>query len=470
MIARLRSDGPVIGASFVLVFVLASTVAGQSTKVPSTLRYGSGLIDVPVAGVLPHRALTMTYSGFWTSDGTDYTTDASGRIIGMAPLGEGWSSDFAVALGLYDLLEVGTNIQSLKGADEGGTLWGAFGRLSLLNPSVHGLGLAIGGRYSNSPDFGDGIDYAPNRLGRADRRVRDRLGSSTIDTEFSFYAVVGLDVPGVPSRLLPEHDFTFSGGWGTGLFREGAGLDWYEVGQSGGWFAGAAWHLRVARGKMVTLMTEYNGFDWNVGTQVDFGGLRVGVHALGRNYDQNVSVYRSSKIGVLASVAICGRRLCTASLRERPPSDIVVLPAPPPDTVVVIRAEESLPARGTPVTLCLATGEPVEIFRTEEGDTLVGRSRVAIEDLRPALAFAGTYAEGTPWLEAGGSISFEERSFEPEGALLELRCEAIRRVGEYLGVPLFVMRDADRPWEIVYIPVRPGEWQTYRTGFLDRTR
>jgi hypothetical protein len=91
------------------------------------------------------------------------------------------------------------------------------------------------------------------------------------------------------------------------------------------------------------------------------------------------------------------------------------------------------------LTLCLATGEAVEIFRTEEGDTLVGPSRVSIDDLRPALAFAGTYAEGTAWLDVGESISFDERSFDPEGATLGLRCEAIRRVGEYL-----TLRDAGR--------------------------
>jgi hypothetical protein len=38
-------------------------------------------------------------------------------------------------------------------------------------------------------------------------------------------------------------------------------------------------------------------------------------------------------------------------------------------------------------------------------------------------------------------------------------------VGEYLTVPLFVMRDEEEPWERVYVPVRPGEWQAYRAGF-----
>jgi hypothetical protein len=43
------------------------------------------------------------------------------------------------------------------------------------------------------------------------------------------------------------------------------------------------------------------------------------------------------------------------------------------------------------------------------------------------------------------------------------------RVGEHMGVPLFVMRNAERPFETLYVPVRPGVWQAYQTG-LQRTR
>ncbi len=43
-----------------VALTLASGLTAQTTKVPSTLRHGSGLMDVPVAGVLAHRALTVS--------------------------------------------------------------------------------------------------------------------------------------------------------------------------------------------------------------------------------------------------------------------------------------------------------------------------------------------------------------------------------------------------------------------------
>ncbi|SVA84077.1 uncharacterized protein METZ01_LOCUS136931, partial [marine metagenome] len=60
----------VITTEHVLVTVLAllltaSVVSGQSPSMPSTLRYGSGLIDIPVSSVLPHMAVTGTFSGFF---------------------------------------------------------------------------------------------------------------------------------------------------------------------------------------------------------------------------------------------------------------------------------------------------------------------------------------------------------------------------------------------------------------------
>ena len=262
-----------------------------------------------------------------------------------------------MALGLFDLFEFGANIQSLSNAAEGGSLWGAFGRMSILSPQSQPIGLAVGGRYASSPDFGDGVAYAPNRLGRPDRRVRDQLGSRKMDTAFSFYAVAGWDLPGLPSSFLPAHDFSFTAGWGTGMFNEGDRLDWYASGDTGGWFAGVAWNLELAESRMLTFMSEYNGFDWNVGTQVDLRGVRLGAHVLGVNHSANTTVYRSSKFGLIASVALCGRGLCRASLRDRPDPDVVVLPAAPPDTVVITRVASRPAPAGTTVALCLATGD-----------------------------------------------------------------------------------------------------------------
>ena len=444
-----------------VALIVASGVAAQTTKVPSTLRHGSGLIDIPVAGVLADRALTVTYSGFWTSNDTDVTTDASGNITGTEAFPGGWNSDVAVARGLFDLFEFGLNLQSLSDTEEGGTLWGGFGRLSILSPQTQPIGLAVGGRYSSSPDFGDGIAYAPNRLGRADRRLRGQLGSREIDTGFSFYTVAGWDLPGLPSSFLPDHDFSFTVGWGNGLFKEADRLEWYASGDSGGWFAGVAWNLELAESRMLTFMSDYNGFDWNVGTQLDLNGVRLGTHVLGVNHSSNTTVYRSSKFGLIASVALCGGGLCRPSLRDRPDPDVVVLPAAPPDTVVVTRIQTPPPPAGRPGTLCLSTGDGVEVLLTPAGDTLVGPSRTPLSELRPAMVLAGVYAEGRAWFEADDDVTFEQRTYGKFGAAVRLDCGDIRQVGEHLGVPLFSTGTGGTPPEILYVPVRPGVWQPY---------
>jgi hypothetical protein len=413
---------------------------------------------------LANRALSLTYSGFWTSNDSDVTTDASGNVTGTEAFSGGWDGDFAAALGLFDLLEFGANIQSLSDAAEGGTLWGAFGRLSILSPQTQPIGLAIGGRYASSPDFGDDIAYAPNRLGRPDRRIRGQLGSRKMDTDFSFYAVAGVDLPGLPSSFLPDHDFAFTAGWGTGVFNEGDRFDWYASGDTGGWFAGVAWNLELAESRMLTFMSEYNGFDWNVGTQLDLSGLRLGAHVLGANHASNTTVYRSSKFGLIASVALCGRGLCRASLRDRPDPDVVVLPASPPDTVVIARVESIPPPTGTAVTLCLATGDEIAVLVTAAGDTLVGLSRTPLRDLRPAVDFAGVYAANRTWFEAGESITVEQRSYSIFRASVRLDCRDIRRVGEHAGVPLFISGTDDTPPRTLYVPVRPGVWQPYSLG------
>ncbi len=450
-----------LGSALPFVLALTSGLAAQTTKVPSTLRHGSGLMDIPVAGVLAHRALTVTYSGFWARNETDVTTDLMGDITGTEPFAGGWNGDFAVAHGFFDLFEFGANIQSLGDAGDGGTLWGAFGRLSILSPQTQPIGLAVGGRYARSPDFGDGIEYAPNRLGRPDRRFRGQLGSRSMNTGFSLYAVAGWDLPGFSSAFLPEHDFSFTAGWGGGLFKEGGGLDWYTSGDSGGWFAGVAWNLDVAESRMVTFMTEYNGFDWNVGTQVDVSGVRLGAHVLGVNHSSPTTVYRSGKFGVSASVALCGSGLCKASLRDRPDPRVVVLPAAPPDTVVVTRVQAPPQPTGLAATICLSTGNSIDVLLTTAGDTLVGPSRTPLSELRPAVVLAGVYATNTEWFESGEPIAYGSGSYDRGDDEVGLDCEDIRRVGEHLGVPVFVGGAAVVRPEEIYVPVRPGVWQPY---------
>jgi len=448
------------------LLMAAATVGGvqsanaQTTKMPSTLRYGSGYLDVPVASVLPHLALTGTFSGFHV--------DVEETVI--TPAQNDWFFDGSVALGLFNRVEIGTTLQSFNDPSEGGNIWGAFGRVALLRPEREGLGLAGGVRYVVAPDFDDNVNYQPTRLGFPDRRFR--TDNDDLNTELTLYGVASAFLRGLESSWLPPWDMTVSVGYGNGMFLEGKRFDYYRHADSRGWFVGGVGHLQVAENSLLNLMGEWNGFDVNLGAQFDFNGIRLGGHVLGANYWTDVGIYRSPKYGFLASTCLdlAGASLfCRPALMERPAPQIVQLPAPPPDTVIVTREVAPPLPTGTPANICLATGENVQVLVTAQNDTLVGPTRVSIRTLRPGVVFAGTYAEGRDWFTADQPVTFEQRQYLKSGGEVRLDCPDIMRVGEFMGVPLFALRTAQRPFQTLYVPVRPGVWQAYETG-LPATR
>ena len=455
----------------------AQIAAAQNTKMPSTLRYGSGYLDTPSSSVLPHLAIMGTYSGFFANLDQRPLINDAGAIVGFDPDGlDKYYSNASIALGLFDRVEVGASLHSFNDADAGGNLFGAFGQIALLRPEAQGLGLAVGARYASAPDYDDNTVYQPNRLGFPDRRVRAEYPQATgqtleIDNEITLYAVSSVFLRGFESDWFPAHDWTLSLGWGNGQFNEGEKFDFYRYADSEGVFAAAVMHTSLGENTLLNLMGEYNGFDVNVGAQLDLGGFRVGAHLLGANYLEDLSIYRSAKFGILGSVALCPQDgfLCKPGLMERLAPDTVRLPAPPPDTVIVERQVGRPLPEGNPASICLATGQDVDILLTAQGDTLVGPDRTSIRTLRPGVVFAGTYADGRAWFTNDESITFEDASYDKSGEEVSLDCPNIMRVGEHMGVPLFVMRNAERPFEMLYVPVRPGVWQAYQTG-LQSTR
>lgn len=428
----------------------------EKTKMPSTLRYGSGYLDVPSATVLPHLAITGTYSG-WLLNLAEHPQD--GELFG----------DGSVALGLGNWVEIGGTFQSFNDSDAGGTMAGAFGKLALLRPERQGIGLAVGARYVSAPSFDDNRSTQPTRYGAPHQGLYDGVDGVDVSTEFSPYVVATADVAGLD--VGPEHDYTLTLGYGTGMFRDGRELDFYTNSSSSGFFAGAGVHMGLGTNTLLNIMGEWNGFDVNVGAQLDFSGIRVGGFVLGSNYLENQTVPRSAKWGFLVSAALCPQQggLCKPGLLEKASPDTVQLPAPPPDTVrVTVETEPPLPT-GTPATLCLATGETAQVLVTAQNDTLVGPNRVSVRTLRPGVVFAGTYAEGMSFFESDEDIEFEDRGYSKSGGEVRLDCANIMRVGEYMGVPLFADSGASSPFETLHVPVRPGVWQSYQTG-LQATR
>ena len=160
-------------------------------------------------------------------------------------------------------------------------------------------------------------------------------------------------------------------------------------------------------------------------------------------------------LGVQAGVSMMFRH----QIEER----VEQLPAPPPDTVIVEREVEPPLPTGEPASICLATGESVEILITPQGDTLVGPQRVSVQDLGPGVAFEGAYADGRDWFVQDEAIDFEDHEYVKFGGEVSLDCPDIQQVGEWQGVPLFAEVGAEEPYETLYVPVRPGVWQAYET-------
>jgi hypothetical protein len=456
-----------VGAT--LAVLCAQALAAQGPTMPSTLRYGSGLMDVPVASVLPHLTTTGTLSGFFMRLGRRALVDDTGATTSYGPRVREFYSDGSVAIGLRDRFEVGASLQALGDATTGGDVWGLFGRVRLWQPVDEGLGLAMGGRWLTSPTFGDGREYAPGRLGFADERLRRAYaGVRGVDTDLTLYGVATAFVRGFDGGPLPANDLTFTVGYGGGMFASGGELDFYAPGNANGWFGGSSLHVGTSDASMLTLMVEHNGFDVNVGAQWDWDGLRVGAQYLASNHvwptDGHSSEYQKPKFGILGSVAVCPTRRglrCRPSAMTRIEPDTVWIPPPPPDTVIVRVAASPAEVGGVEASLCLSTGQSIRIRATADGDTLVAPAWVSLRTARPNLVLAGAYAAGTFWYESGAIVGFEGQQFSKSVDIFPLDCDQILRVGVHEGVSIFTVVSAVRPLDVLFVPVRPGVWHRY---------
>lgn len=452
--------------------VAASCVVAQTTTMPSTLRYGSGLLDVPVSSVLAHKQVTATASGFFLGIDRPIEIDDAGRPINsFAPAVDEFFSDVSLAVGLLDRVETGLSLQAFADPDAGGSLWGLFGRVKLWEPIDQGVGVAVGARWLSSPSFDDGRAYRPARLGFPDDRIRASYdGLRGADTNLSVYGVATAFLRGFAGGHLPENDLTITLGLGSGLFDNPGELDFYSPGHSNGWFVGSALHVEVSDVSMLTLMAEHNGFDVNVGAQMDYDGFRIGAHVLATNHEWpsggQTSEYVKPKFGLLASIALCPGRAglrCRPARMARLEPDTIFIPPPPPDTVIVA-TNDVPPPTGEPMTLCLSTGQNIDVRLTAAGDTLVGPRGLSLGELTGVVALAGRYAAGALWYEAGDPIEFEGDEFGRSEDTFPVDCTQILRVGVHEGVPIFAVVSAQRPLSALFVPVRPGLWRRYERG------
>ncbi len=340
-----KAARPAFGrAAALFLLALVRPVDAQELRMPSSLRYGSGLLDIPVASVLPHLAVVGTYSGFRLSVDQVIVLDRSGTVVRRGERHDKWNSDGSLAIGLFGRIELGATIQHHGSQEDGGSMLGGFARASLLPAAIDRIDLAVGARYVSSPTYDDTYGLTglqPGRLGHPDYRlVEDLPAYEKFGTGLSPY--VAATAHAVRSE---DFDVTLTAGWGAGLFSEGGDRDFYADAASGGLFGGAALHRSLGGSRVLHAMAEFNGFDVNAGVQIDLGWVRVGAFSLGVTHDGH-STYRSRKFGVMGSVAFRRARL------ERRAEGTEASPAPPPgptarelerlrlDSIVRARAEE----------------------------------------------------------------------------------------------------------------------------------
>jgi len=271
-------------------------------KRTATLRFGTGLIDVPHAFNLAGGEIRISYSQFWLSNDSTQVLDENGAIQSYRSTTDDgkFAGDFAIAYAPTDALEFGFGIQSLAtGTGEGRPLATLFGSWTAMRKGCTSqtanrtlVDLAFGLRLANQASV-DGRRYSPNRLGIID----ERLDVDEFSTRATPYVVASRCFEG----LRQTDDFTVSVGWGHGLFHQGSGNSWYKNVDSAGFFGGVAWH--GFRQRMLTVMTEFNGFDWNARVVWEpLNGISAGFHVLGINYRPRFSEYRSTKLGFSVSL------------------------------------------------------------------------------------------------------------------------------------------------------------------------
>lgn len=262
----------------VLLFAAAGPARAQQSY-PQTLYWGSGLVDIPAAWVSP-------ISGDFSLGFSAKTVKGSELSTGLG-IGKGLNSNLALSASIFGRAELGVSMFS--DAPE----WGFFGRVLVFDqdqfsgrtgilpwvPSV-AVGMRNVGPYSKIDRFGLGYYLTPPTNTDPNRHhVTDSLHAnfSTAQT------VYGVATESVRLRELnaawPNLDFSFTVGYGNGLFKNDGGLGaLYAHHATGGVFGGIKMDVFPSPQSEVSFMVENNAWDYNLGAVFDWRGIQAGLY------------------------------------------------------------------------------------------------------------------------------------------------------------------------------------------------
>jgi hypothetical protein len=262
--------------------VLSARAASGQTEYPQTLYWGSGLVDIPVAWVSPLSGdFAINYSGKRFSPDPDKT--------GSINYNDKNNSQLTGSMSLFGRLDLGIAAYTANPEE------GFFGRgvvireedfaesgtfARLLIPSV-AVGIRNVGPYDKIDRFGIGYKLVPpSGTNPNAEHVADSLHKD-FQTSNSTYAVATKNISLAQIRAnWPDVTFGITAGYGTGLFKNHGSLAvaQYAKHSTGGLFYGVKTDFSAGPNLLLTLMAENNAWDYNVGANLSYRGVRVGIY------------------------------------------------------------------------------------------------------------------------------------------------------------------------------------------------
>ena len=247
--------------------------ADAQTRYPQTLYWGSGLIDIPVAWVSP---LTGDFAVSYTGQSLETS---------LSNLNDHGQLSFS----FFGRVEAGVALYSNNPE------YGFFGHALIVDeeqfrgrPGIAGWvpSIAVGVRnvtkYDQIDRFGLGYELAQDPNGPGRIHVADPFHQD-FDTGNSFFGVVTKSF-GLNEVMTngPNVNFSFSVGYGNGLFEDDGGLgDAYSTSGTGGLFGGVKVDFMPGPATSLSFLAEHNAWEINLGAGVEHRGVRASFYVTG---------------------------------------------------------------------------------------------------------------------------------------------------------------------------------------------
>jgi hypothetical protein len=240
--------------------------AADAILYPSTLDYGTGLVDIPVAWVSPNSGdVWVTASGkivnYCT---TPCTINFGDKFNSNLSIDTHWKQRFSVGLSVYSQNpDYGFFGQALILKQQPSKMWPSIALgFRNLGPDTHEERFLVGHDISVSPTGGIADTVPPY--------ARHFQSTPTV------YAVATREVQAGTNGAA-----SFSLGYGSGIFHDDGqlGRNYNDKGTIvKGLFLGARYALRTSQNSSVTILAENNGWDWNAGLVGNWRGISLGLY------------------------------------------------------------------------------------------------------------------------------------------------------------------------------------------------